>query len=47
MDVCGICGGELVLMGQLGRKAHFRCRACGMEWSKDIEEEEDDDSGED
>ena len=27
---CGLCGGPLMLLGVLGKLAHFRCRNCGM-----------------
>lgn len=31
---CGLCGGPLQLLGQLGTVQHFCCRNCGMGWSK-------------
>jgi hypothetical protein len=31
---CGLCGGPLVLLGKLGDRKHYRCRNCGMGWSK-------------
>ena len=31
---CKICGGELALLGKLGKKKWFRCINCGMEFSK-------------
>lgn len=35
---CPVCeGGEGFLLGRLGRRSHFRCRDCGIEWS--LEEE--------
>lgn len=36
---CDLCGGELVLLGQLGCITHFRCRCCGMTCSEFIEED--------
>jgi hypothetical protein len=27
---CGACGGELIPLGSLGAREHFRCRACGL-----------------
>jgi hypothetical protein len=27
---CPLDGGEGVLLGQLGRLTHYRCRACGI-----------------
>lgn len=32
---CSICGGFLELLGKLGKLYWFRCRNCGMEFSKD------------
>jgi hypothetical protein len=32
---CELCGGELVVMGQLGRLEWSRCRNCGMEFSSE------------
>ena len=29
---CGLCSGELVYMGNLGRLEWHRCRNCGMDW---------------
>lgn len=31
---CPMCGGPGVLLGVLGLLKHFRCRNCGMMWSK-------------
>lgn len=31
---CEMCGGELALLGRLGRVTHFRCIACGWEQAK-------------
>ena len=33
MAQCGLCGGHLVFLGQLGRTKQFRCRQCGMIFS--------------
>lgn len=33
---CRACGGELVALGILGNRAHFRCRACGLDSSVEI-----------
>jgi tRNA(Ile2) C34 agmatinyltransferase TiaS len=30
---CLACGGELSLLGYLGRHGHFRCRDCGLDQS--------------
>jgi hypothetical protein len=30
---CPICGGEPVVMGQLGNRVHCRCRNCGADFS--------------
>ena len=35
-DACPICGGELKLLGQLGQRVHQRCRACGSEFSEEV-----------
>jgi hypothetical protein len=31
--LCAACGGELVYLGALGRRLHYRCRRCGLEES--------------
>ena len=31
MERCIICGGPLVLLGELFKLAWFRCRDCGMD----------------
>lgn len=33
MAQCDLCGGHLVLLGQLGQTKQFRCRQCGMIFS--------------
>jgi transposase-like protein len=30
---CPVCGGPGVLLGTLGRRTHYRCRDCGMDFS--------------
>jgi len=35
--MCQLCGGELEVLGRLGRKEHVRCRNCGMMFSRDAE----------
>ena len=45
MSGCEICGGELVLLGQLPGSLHYRCRRCGWDQTQPIDEsdpEEDD-----
>lgn len=32
-DPCAACGGDLVLLGSLGSRVHFRCRHCGLDQS--------------
>jgi tRNA(Ile2) C34 agmatinyltransferase TiaS len=31
---CPLCGGQQQILGQLGERVHFRCRACGADTSK-------------
>lgn len=33
MRKCRLCGGILMLLGSLGKRKHYRCRNCGMDWS--------------
>jgi len=33
MSRCPMCPGKGVLLGKLGARSHWRCRACGMQWS--------------
>lgn len=42
---CYLCGGELVPLGTLGHRLHLNCRNCGMQFSRVLEpqEQEDDD----
>lgn len=32
---CPICGGPGMPLGRLGRRMHYRCRNCGMDFSKE------------
>lgn len=34
-DDCQLCGGALEVLGSLGRLAHYRCRNCGAQESKE------------
>lgn len=34
MRTCRLCGGLLYLLGVLGKLKWYRCRHCGMEFSK-------------
>lgn len=31
---CPVCGGPGALLGKLGNRWHFRCRACGLDFSE-------------
>lgn len=31
---CPCCGGEGVELGALGRRVHYRCRDCGIDFSE-------------
>jgi len=33
---CPVCTGEGIELGWLGNRRHFRCRHCGMEFSRKI-----------
>lgn len=39
---CGICNAEQWFsecdLGVIGTRRHCRCRACGMTWSRELEE---------
>lgn len=37
---CDYCEGPCTPMGVLGRRAHFRCRDCGLEFSLQLGEGE-------
>lgn len=34
---CPICDGDAGLLGVLGRLAHYVCRACGMQFSRKVD----------
>lgn len=36
---CQCCGGDLMKLGRLGRLFWFRCRSCGMQFSRDLQVE--------
>lgn len=38
LNECSACGGALQSLGVLGRVAWFRCRACGLEQSREVSE---------
>lgn len=38
---CPVCGGELTVLGVLGRRVHCRCRNCGIDSSFEIPEKTD------
>lgn len=35
MIECPCCGGELIELGTLGRRTHYRCRDCGAHSSEE------------
>ena len=35
MNECEVCGGQLALLGVLGRLIHSRCMQCGMDHSRE------------
>ena len=37
---CPVCDGEGEVLGQLGNLIHYRCRACGMDFSTDADPRE-------
>lgn len=37
---CPVCGGPLSMLSCLGRLLWFRCKACGLDVSQELEEEE-------
>jgi len=41
MMVCIMCGGDVELLGSLGRLQHGRCRQCGMYLSSSIDDVDD------
>lgn len=34
---CGVCGGDVGILGVLGRRTHYQCRNCGIESSKVVD----------
>ena len=36
---CPICGGELVWMGDLGKKTWYRCKGCGVDVAQETHEQ--------
>lgn len=36
---CDMCGGQLLILGQLGNLMHLQCRQCGMEFNRSSQEE--------
>jgi hypothetical protein len=36
MENCTVCDGELILLGRMGGRNHYRCRACGMTHSEQV-----------
>ena len=36
---CPECGGQGGFLGLLGRKAHFRCRQCGIDFNHEMSDE--------
>jgi DNA-directed RNA polymerase subunit RPC12/RpoP len=38
---CPVCPGEGVILGALGTRVHYRCRDCGMEFSRDDEDDDE------
>lgn len=38
--MCTMCGGKLILLGQLGPLVWLRCRNCGMDQSLHITDDE-------
>ena len=33
---CAACGQQVVVIGTLGNRQHFRCRNCGLDQSKEV-----------
>lgn len=40
MPECPMCPGVTNFMGFLGRRAHFRCLHCGIEFSQEVNDED-------
>jgi tRNA(Ile2) C34 agmatinyltransferase TiaS len=34
--VCSVCGGELYVLGTLGKRMWFRCQNCGLECCEEV-----------
>jgi len=39
---CKVCSGSLVYLGKLGNLRWYRCEDCGLEWSIEISDDDDD-----
>lgn len=37
---CAVCGGEVGVLGVLGNLVHTRCRACGAQFSSELDDSE-------
>ena len=44
MRLCKLCGGFLIVLGILGRLIHYRCESCGMQFSKPLDKEDENES---
>jgi hypothetical protein len=40
-DPCRLCDGPPVLLGRLGSYNHYRCRNCGIEFSRLVEQDDE------
>ena len=47
MNECPACEGTPQFMGFLGRRAHFRCLHCGVDFSSEVDHEDCCDSDDD
>jgi tRNA(Ile2) C34 agmatinyltransferase TiaS len=43
---CPACGGAAAFLGTLGQREHFRCRACGADFSAEKIPDETDEAAE-
>jgi hypothetical protein len=43
VETCELCNGPLMLLGILGNRIHLQCRNCGMQFSKEQENENEED----
>lgn len=41
MNQCQLCGGQLGVLGVLGRLLWLACRNCGMHFSRDYQADEE------